>query len=154
MVQEGVQQPWTGVCVLSCFSHVWLFVTLWTTAHQAPLSMGFLRKNTGVGCHALLQGISLTQELNLGLLHWQADSSPLSHLGSPPLTRILLNCKVISYAFFFKTLTILEVSASMPFQWFYLSILYTDQIHAFKTNLLQQYCYSKKNLVKLLRKIM
>ena len=104
MVQEGVQQPWTGVCVLSCFSHVWLFVTLWTTAHQAPLSMGFLRKNTGVGCHALLQGISLTQELNLGLLHWQADSSPLSHLGSPPLTRILLNCKVISYAFFFLRL--------------------------------------------------
>ena len=26
-------------------------------------------KNTGVGCHALLQGIFLTQELNLGLLH-------------------------------------------------------------------------------------
>ena len=26
-------------------------------------------KNTGVGCHALLQGIFLTQGLNLGLLH-------------------------------------------------------------------------------------
>ena len=25
----------------SCFSHVRLFVTLWTVAHQAPLSMGF-----------------------------------------------------------------------------------------------------------------
>ena len=31
-------------CVLSHFSHVQLFVTLWTTAHQAPLSMGFPRK--------------------------------------------------------------------------------------------------------------
>ena len=43
-------------------------------------------KNTGVGCHFLLQGIFSTQRLNphlLGLLHWEADSLPLSHLGSP-----------------------------------------------------------------------
>ena len=42
-------------------------------------------KNTGVGCHFLLQGIFPTQGSNLcllGLLHWQADSLPLSHLGS------------------------------------------------------------------------
>ena len=31
-------------------------------------------KNTGVGCHLLLQGIFLTQGLNLRLLHLQADS--------------------------------------------------------------------------------
>ena len=31
-------------CVLSRFSHVWLFVTLWTVAHQSPLSMGFSRQ--------------------------------------------------------------------------------------------------------------
>ena len=30
--------------VLSCFSHVQLFVTLWTVARQAPLSMGFSRQ--------------------------------------------------------------------------------------------------------------
>ena len=30
--------------VLSCFSCVWLFVTLWTVAHQSPLSMGFSRQ--------------------------------------------------------------------------------------------------------------
>ena len=29
--------------VLSRFSHVWLSATLWTVAHQAPLSMGILR---------------------------------------------------------------------------------------------------------------
>ena len=37
-------------------------------------------KNTGVVCHFLLQGIFLTQESNLSLLHllhWQADSLPL-----------------------------------------------------------------------------
>ena len=30
-------------------------VTPWTVAYQAPLSMGFSGKNTGVGCHVLLQ---------------------------------------------------------------------------------------------------
>ena len=46
----------------------------------------FLGKNTGVGCHFLLQGIFLTQGWNaylLHLLHWQVDSIPLRHLGSP-----------------------------------------------------------------------
>ena len=33
-----------GVCMLSHFSHVQLFVILWTVAHQAPLSMGFSRQ--------------------------------------------------------------------------------------------------------------
>ena len=31
-------------CVLSRFSHVWLFATLWTVACQALLSMGFSRQ--------------------------------------------------------------------------------------------------------------
>ena len=66
-------------CMLSHFSRVRLFVTLWTVAHEAPLSMGSLQ-NTGVGCHALLQGLFLTQGSNLGLLsllHWQMGSLPL-----------------------------------------------------------------------------
>ena len=42
---------WT-VCVLSCFSSVWLFVTPWTVAHQAPLSEGFSRQEhwSGLPC--------------------------------------------------------------------------------------------------------
>ena len=40
-------------------------------------------KNTGVGCHALLQGIFPTQGSNPRLLHWQVDSLPLSHQWSP-----------------------------------------------------------------------
>ena len=40
-------------------------------------------KNIGVGCHALLQGIFLTQGSNLGLLHWQVGSLPLMPFGSP-----------------------------------------------------------------------
>ena len=31
------------VYMLNCFSHVQLFVTLWTVAHQAPLSMEILQ---------------------------------------------------------------------------------------------------------------
>ena len=58
-------------------SHVQLFETLWTVAGQAPLSMDFPGKNTGVVCHFLLQGICPTQGSDLyllRLLHWQADS--------------------------------------------------------------------------------
>ena len=38
-------------------------------------------KNTEVGCHALLQGIFLTQELNLGLLHYRWILYQLSYQG-------------------------------------------------------------------------
>ena len=40
-------------------------------------------QNTGLACHALLQGIVLTQGSSPYLLHWQVDSLPLSHQGSP-----------------------------------------------------------------------
>ena len=40
-------------------------------------------KNTGVGCHFLLQGIFPIQGSNPCLLHWQVDSLLLSHQGSP-----------------------------------------------------------------------
>ena len=42
----------------------------------------FPGNNTWVGCHLLLLGIFPTQDLNPLLLHWQADSLPLSHLGT------------------------------------------------------------------------
>ena len=39
-------------CVLSCFSPVQLFATLWTVACQAPLFMGFSRQEywSGLPC--------------------------------------------------------------------------------------------------------
>ena len=40
-------------------------------------------KNTRVGCHALLQGIFPTQELNLGLPHCRQILYHPSHQGSP-----------------------------------------------------------------------
>ena len=57
--------------------------TPWTIACQVTL-WDSLGKNTGVGCHFLLQGIFLDQGSNLHLLHWQkyqnrSDQS-LSHV--------------------------------------------------------------------------
>ena len=45
--------------------------------------MRFPGKNTGVGCHFLLQGIFPTQRSNPRLLYWQVCSLPVSYLGSP-----------------------------------------------------------------------
>ena len=45
----------------------------------------FPGKNTGVGCHFLLQGVFLTQGSNLGLLHCRQILYQLSHQGSPHL---------------------------------------------------------------------
>ena len=66
-------------------SWIQLFVTPWMVAVQAPLFLEFSRQEYGVGCHFLFWGIFLTQGSNpclLHLLHWQADSSALRHLGS------------------------------------------------------------------------
>ena len=59
------------VQLLSC---VQLFAAKWTVAPRLLCQGDFPGKNTGVGCHFLLQGIFLTQGLNPHLLHWQADS--------------------------------------------------------------------------------
>ena len=79
-----------STCSINCFvtgvqllSYVQLFVTPWTVALQAPLSRGFPREEHWSGLPFPSQVIFPTQGLNLCLLHWQVDSLPLSHLGSP-----------------------------------------------------------------------
>ena len=74
------------VCVLS---HVQLFVTPWTAAHQVLCARNFPGKNTGVGCHFLLQGIFPAQGSNpclLHLLHWQ-DSTSSTDWEAPNIER-------------------------------------------------------------------
>ena len=87
--------PWACMlrclCVLNHFSHVWLFMTLWTVAHQAPMSMEFSSQEhwSGLLCPPDLPDLQFNPcrgsqfDHLLHLLHWQADSLPLSHLGSP-----------------------------------------------------------------------
>ena len=73
-------------CMLSHFSCVQLFVTLWTVAHQAPLSMGFSRSEywselpCPPPCYLPASGIEPKSPVAPTL---QADSLSLSHQGSP-----------------------------------------------------------------------
>ena len=81
-------------CVLSHFSRVWLFVTPWTVAHQAPLSMGFPRleywSRLPFPSPGDLPEPGIEPSL-LHLLHWQVDSLP----SEPPRKPTLLVAKVI-----------------------------------------------------------
>ena len=81
---------WWSECIyhrkkVKLLSRVQLFVTPWTVAYQVPLSRDFPGKNTGVGCHFLLQEIFLTQGLNPGLPHCRQTLYHLSHQGSPSI---------------------------------------------------------------------
>ena len=53
----------------------------WTVTCQGPVHGDSPGKNTGVGCHALLQGIFPTQGLNPGLPHCRQILYCLSHQG-------------------------------------------------------------------------
>ena len=81
VVLEGMNEP-VHACVLSGFSCVRLFATIWTVACQAPLFMGFSRQKYWNG----LPFPSLGNLPHPGIIHessaWQVDSLPLSCLGS------------------------------------------------------------------------
>ena len=68
-----------GVVTKPCLTHM----TPWTVAHQDPCPWNSPGKNTGVGCHSLLQGIFPTQGSNLDLLHCSQNLYRLSYEGSP-----------------------------------------------------------------------
>ena len=66
-----------------------ILVTPWTVARQVPCPWDSPGKNTGVGCHFLLEGIFLTQGSNPGLLRLLHCSWILyrpCHEGSPGIT--------------------------------------------------------------------
>jgi len=85
-----------GSLVLSLCLSVFLFSVLCLVAQSCPTLCNFMDcslpsscvhgdspgKNTGVGCHALLQGIFQTQGLNPGLPHRRQILYHLSHQGS------------------------------------------------------------------------
>ena len=112
--------------MLSHFSHVW-FCDPMPTRLLCPWDSS--SKNTGVDCHAFLQGIFPTQGSNmhlLCLLHWKAGSLPLGPSGKPfpksnwlhtqrkcPSWRIILECHSrehtnpsLSYVFSPKTFSL------------------------------------------------
>ena len=93
LLPESPQLTWMHA--RSVIKFVRLFVTPWIVAHQVPLSMGFVRQEYWSGLPFPPPRDPPTQGLvgdwipNPGteplpwLLHWQADSLPWSHLGSP-----------------------------------------------------------------------
>ena len=58
-------------------------MTPWTVALQTRIHGDSPGKNTGVGCHDLLQGIFPTQGSNPGLSHCRRILYQLSYQGSP-----------------------------------------------------------------------
>ena len=100
----------TCCALLSCSIVSWLFET--HENRQILCPWGFSRQNTGVSCHALLQGIFPTQELNRGLLHCRWVLYQLSYPGSPrycqsgiqtDAVRMVCHCSMISDAYAGKT---------------------------------------------------
>ena len=61
-------------------NRVWLFVTPWTVAYQAPSSMGFSRQEYWSGLP--FPSPRQPKDLNPGLLHCRQTLYPLSHKGS------------------------------------------------------------------------
>ena len=57
------------------------FATPWTKGFQAPLALGFPRQEYWSGLPFHSPEDLLDSGINPNLLHWQADSFPLSHLG-------------------------------------------------------------------------
>ena len=72
------------LCVLSHFSRVWLLATLWTTVHQATLSMGFSRQEYWSGSPCPPPGDLPNQGIEPGSPELQADSLPLEPPRKPP----------------------------------------------------------------------
>ena len=111
------------MCVLSCSV---MSDSLWPHG-QKPTRLlspwNFPDKNTGAGCHFLLQGIFLTQGPNLRLLylpHWQADSLSLCHMGS---------------CYFLDVIVITSFAAT----WMDLEIIILSEVNQTKTNIIW-YC--------------
>ena len=88
------KSPLLSVFCAQSLSRVWLFATPCTVVCQAPLCMGFFQARILEWVAiSFSRGFVLTQESNqclLQLLHWQADSLPPSHLGSPPFASSLV----------------------------------------------------------------
>ena len=96
---QGLFQ-WVGSLHQLAKVFVWLSVTFWTVACYTPLQIGLSSKDTEVGFHFLLWCIFPTHGLKLHLLcllHWQADSLPLSHLGTPARYKCVSKTEIVSY---------------------------------------------------------
>ena len=85
--------------MLSRFSHVQLFAAPWTVAHQAPLSMGFFRKEYWRGLPFPSPGDLSSPEVESWSPALQADSLPSEPPGKP-------NLKITSGKYFLSHISV------------------------------------------------
>ena len=87
--QESLNWPCACMCVLSHFSRVQLrlFVTLWTVARQALLSVGILQARIleWVAMPSSRESSEPRDRTHVCLLHWQVGSLPVASHGKPQL---------------------------------------------------------------------
>ena len=86
----------TMLCCTHVFSWVWPLVTPWTVACQAPLSMGFSRQEYESGLPFPSSWDIPSPGIEPTYPAWQADSLPLSHVGTPREDRGSFKFLVIS----------------------------------------------------------
>ena len=98
-------------CVLSRFSHVRLFVTPWTVARQAPLSMGFSRQEYWSGLPCPSPGLSWH--------HWEFQT--MKGPASPPPTH--------KYPLHLHPLTTINTWSHPPPPHCYFALNWTSTIH-------------------------
>ena len=78
----GFKSYYHCYCCAQLLSHMGLFVTPWTVAHQVSLSMGFSKQEYQNDTPFPTQGIFWDQGLNLcplHLLHWQVGKLVSNH---------------------------------------------------------------------------
>ena len=117
--------------MLSCFSCVQLFATPWTVVLCPWIFPG---KNTGMGCHAFLQEIFLTQGSNPCLLHLLHCKQILYHWA-------IMEAQIYSLVFHFKkgkkkSLTSGRLYSLSPSGKFLEEVVYTSSFHCLSSCLL------------------
>ena len=78
----GFKSHYRCYCCAQLLSHIWLFVTPWTVAHQVSLSTGFSKQEYCNDMPFPTQGIFQDQGLNLcplHLFHWQVGKLASNH---------------------------------------------------------------------------
>ena len=85
------RQEYWGVCVCVCVCVCVLLSCVRLFVYSLPFELpGKPQEYWNLGCQFILQGFFPSQGSNpvlCSLLHWQADSVPLSHLASPRLRK-------------------------------------------------------------------
>ena len=118
------------------------FATLGTVAHQAPLSMGILQAR-------ILEWVTISssrgasQSRDRLLCHWQADSLPLRHLGSPLFIYTATKIRFFKYLHFSPFSLPKYSSKLLPCQ------LYPNRSFGCNCHLLFRGCFLFSHLIKL-----